>query len=502
LGVHDRIPFEYSTRGLEFLYHKTGVRLQGLTELRWAWKFNDLKPRIYYARGPSQYYDAKYIQQLFNKLIDTIPVCHKRERYFTSTIKLSADELFFIYDYESFTSCLEEIKQFSHALGDFFSGYHSTFIDTFQGPIIMDVGEMIHQWNRSCNIYPSFDSGKAVWESSESTLTEVTHSCGMLGVPGNISSCTLLHAVHLAILLVSLLCKVVGDDAAGSCMEEDYPSIFRLLTNIGKLEESKSVRFLDLSMEADLENTNDRAWHYLKRPINRLDNFVVSGDQVVWPSEGMIRNQIPSYRRGVRAGTDKDIRKKTAASLCSFVRQLRFIQVSAEEEEFCDRYISWAIETSGLGRDVDSDGCLLSYEFVYPTSLGSWRSFESMMQVWGHRVVTLPDPGLPSSEVARGRDIILRSNRALKLGRDLGYVSMAPRYMRVFGKDEPDLMKRVFFDKDRVDVFYDVVISWDIPEWLFDLISGNPSTHVPLDDYEDVFPYPESPSSSVETFEW
>jgi len=475
LHIHDRIPFEYSTRGLEYLYHHTGVRLTGITELRWAWKYNDLKPRIYYARGPELYYDAKYIQQLFNLLIDTIPVCHKRERYFTSTIKLTDEELFFIYDYESFTSCLEEVKRFCRALGIFFNGYHSTFIDTFRGPESRDVGDMILLWNETCNNYPSFDSGKAKWDRSEQEFQKVNHSCGMLGVPGNISSCTLLHSFHLAILLVSLLCKVVGDDAGGSCLEEDFPSIFKLLKNIGKVEQSKTVEFPSLSWSPELESTNDRPWHYLKRPINRIDNIVVTGSQVIWPSSGMILNNAPSYRRGVQVVSKRDLRRKTANALCFLVKQLRDHPLTEEEDRLARAFLDWAIRTSHLSREVDSSGALASYEVFYPTTLDTWMTFDSAMQVYSHRIVVLPDEeGQLSEEINPCQPLLMRSSKALKLAKDLGYVTMTPRYKRCFGKDDPELFERIFLG-ERISILYDVYILEDIPSWMLDLIRGMPS---------------------------
>jgi len=37
----------YSLWDCEKIYHRYGIEVSGRTEVRWAWKFNDLKPRIY-----------------------------------------------------------------------------------------------------------------------------------------------------------------------------------------------------------------------------------------------------------------------------------------------------------------------------------------------------------------------------------------------------------------------------------------------------------------------
>jgi len=58
-------PEEVTSRDLERWYYETGYQVGGITEMRWAWKFNDLKPRAYYCMGgqkdvPDYYVDAHY----------------------------------------------------------------------------------------------------------------------------------------------------------------------------------------------------------------------------------------------------------------------------------------------------------------------------------------------------------------------------------------------------------------------------------------------------------
>jgi hypothetical protein len=66
---------------VEKFYHINGEHPQGYTELRSVWRYNDLKPRCYYAMGPTHYQAAKYIQPIFNSLVDLFPVSHKRMRF-------------------------------------------------------------------------------------------------------------------------------------------------------------------------------------------------------------------------------------------------------------------------------------------------------------------------------------------------------------------------------------------------------------------------------------
>jgi hypothetical protein len=96
--------------GLEQLYHRYGIELDSPTEVKTAFKFHDIRPRVYYSRGPAQYYSSRYIQQFFNTLVDSFPVTHRYQRFLVTSIRLSIEDMLFIYDYSSFTSTLHEMQ--------------------------------------------------------------------------------------------------------------------------------------------------------------------------------------------------------------------------------------------------------------------------------------------------------------------------------------------------------------------------------------------------------
>lgn len=54
------IPDAWSLKEVERFYCHTGVTIDGPVEMRSSWKYNDLKPRIYYAQGPTVYSVSKY----------------------------------------------------------------------------------------------------------------------------------------------------------------------------------------------------------------------------------------------------------------------------------------------------------------------------------------------------------------------------------------------------------------------------------------------------------
>jgi hypothetical protein len=61
-GVHFTVTkrIHISTGDLETFYMETGQETSGPCEVRAAWKYNDLKPRIYYAIGASAYFSSKH----------------------------------------------------------------------------------------------------------------------------------------------------------------------------------------------------------------------------------------------------------------------------------------------------------------------------------------------------------------------------------------------------------------------------------------------------------
>jgi hypothetical protein len=59
---------KYTTIDAEIFYAEHGYLPPGACEVRYAWKFNDLKPRIYYAQGLSAYISSRYIHDVFDTL--------------------------------------------------------------------------------------------------------------------------------------------------------------------------------------------------------------------------------------------------------------------------------------------------------------------------------------------------------------------------------------------------------------------------------------------------
>jgi len=279
---------------VERVYVKTGVWLHGLTEMRSAWRGNDLKPRVYYARGASPHPACSVIQQIFNIFVDSLRITHRKLRFNLHELEgLTFEKMLFLYDYTSFTSSLHEIRNFTDKLAEYCRGTVVKVLDGKLGIVDKDLGELLHEYNRSCNMELDFDVSEIL--AVEDWI--LRHNCGALGLPGNISSCTLLHGIHLAFILDSLMRgKVVGDDAIGIFVDDEYEHFERSLLveeleNIGMVSEEKTEFF-------DGDDDERGSWKYTKRPIFRDGSFIGRGEILDWPSLDLVTDmRNPFHRR-------------------------------------------------------------------------------------------------------------------------------------------------------------------------------------------------------------
>lgn len=286
IDLHDICHTHIST----VVYSRTGFEPQGPTEMGWAFKYTDLRPRCYYARGPSDYYASRYIQQVFNVLVDSLFSTHRFSRYMTEEIQSTSSHTLFIYDYSSFTSTFHEVNNFIASLARFYRGHTIQVFDTREGFLSIDLGDYLDQYLKQCNTFVEFDIGRAHIDRSYSGPHILYHNTGMLGIPGNISSCTLAHGLHLSIILQSVyLSKCVGDDAIGASIPEPRQFVFPLLLNIGHFAMSKGETWGPEDDDIDGDNP-EKIWNYIKRPLCRIGGRPIQSRHLSFPPLGLLLN--------------------------------------------------------------------------------------------------------------------------------------------------------------------------------------------------------------------
>jgi hypothetical protein len=492
------LPKTHTLLDCEMLYHKEGIILPGATELRWAWKYNDLKPRVYYARGPSVYYASRYIQAVFNVILEAFPQVSKFERFSTSSIRIPETSRFFVYDYSSFTSTLEEIKSFLLNLADFYRGTEIQIVDTFHGLIRKDLGELLDEYNEVCSFYPEFDVSEISWDKikEEGPAEILNHTCGMLGVPGNISSCTLLHGLHLMLVLESLDCKCVGDDAAGVDDKDNQEWVDSNLSNIGKLETSKVENWRN--DEPVMERGDyHMGWNYIKRPIDRVDTRIHIGEQLVWPPICVMLQLTDKYHTQTRAMDSKQAYVKGCTMLRSFIVSLRSMPQKANEmeQEVITRYYHavWRLLVKKFG--THNVNCMMPTDPWVALDIDAWL-FQFRDKVIPHRALFKGG----EQEVVKSEVISLTQSPALSLARKLGYATVDPIIELHRVGSEPEIFRDLLLRESKSSFLYTVVIDDSIPAWLFKLVCSS----YELDDNYQPFhvEYPDVDPFSVLEDDW
>jgi hypothetical protein len=300
----------------------------------------------------------------------------------------------------------------------------------------------------------------------------------MLGVPGNISSCTILHGIHLAILLSSFCCKVVGDDALGAGpIADDIGEFVTLLSNIGDVSMAKTEWW-----RPEREQFGDilQTWHYTKRPINRLDTRVDVGWQAVFPSICMMLNITDSFHTSTPWISQRSHMKKVAGMLTSFARQFEEHVLTEIEHEFCTRFLRTVVKRSGLEDFTTSSGDKL----MFPRHIGR-EGFEAMMFEFRDTAKWLPVRADQSlyDEVEVNREVHGKMSKALRLAVDMGYgVAEQVRTLRIVGHCEDDIRDMV---SGRFIPLYSYCLSFSCPLWLVRLIREASHTGYTVDTHEE-----------------
>jgi hypothetical protein len=257
---------------VENLYHHYNIKLAGVAEIRQVWTKAHNTPRTYFAAGGTTYQASKYIQGIANILTSTLRTVDPRFRTNPARILLDGDDTYLrIYDLTGFTSNHSECKYFLNELANWCYGTPVNVVDVREGVVQHDLGDLISNYNLTCNHNASFS-----YEKIDKSLRYGYGShtrAGFLGVYGNISFSTYLHG---ACLLMSLFgedqANVAGDDAHYVQYRgyEYYNDIF-ILAN-GTFEESKVF-------------TSDQEGAVcLKRSVARVGDRVIPKPMIIFPS--------------------------------------------------------------------------------------------------------------------------------------------------------------------------------------------------------------------------
>jgi hypothetical protein len=237
---------------LEVLYAQEGVQIGGACEMRSSWKFNELKPRFYYAQGGRDYFAARYIKKLAVRLMESIHSTRVNVRrnpdYF---VECDPDDTIAIWDLSAFTSTLHELRFFLYWIarsiedrGDI----RIELLDYRDGIVWANASEMLDNYNETVNINSPFSIHRiidkyALHEDFEESDFEQQNS-GMLGVAGNIGFSTALHGYAIDQTAEPGKSCSVGDDALSARWDDPFETLFPHIQTIGHLHPEKTSLIL------------------------------------------------------------------------------------------------------------------------------------------------------------------------------------------------------------------------------------------------------------------
>jgi len=293
----------------------------------------------------------------------------------------------------------------------------------------------------------------------------------MLGVPGNISSCTLLHGIHLISVLQTFSVKVVGDDALGQIETGSLSAredLISLLSNIGDVSFSKTNWW---GPEEEGGFSRDYRWQYCKRPIDRIENRVYVGEMYTFPPVAIMLDWSDSFHTKIPTGS-RIRRKKTASQLLAFVRQFQGAQICDDEISLIDRFLRAIRVLSGIEEDPRfTDGGM-----IVPRRFSGPDVFTDLLESHWHCLVRL---GVPLSCVEqvpleKGQGYVGKKKPGLKLIQDMGHGEFEMVQSDFVVRDDPErFLGFVSGDVKASHLAYHGHVDIDTPDWMIELVTND-----------------------------
>jgi hypothetical protein len=259
------------------VYHETGYKVQGTCELRQKWYTHGAKPRTYVAMGGSAYSACRFLQDFFTEMVNLFPATNHITRLQPNRLILTWDDPdnhYRIYDLSSFTSNCKEQKKFIRALTEFFRGCMVVIVDEVLGPLEVDLGDLLEEYEDICVNEPEVSFERAFRNKYGEEADTVKHArASMLGIFGNLMTCTLAHYLLIAPCVTGdMEINIAGDD--GLVLETLINRYFldAAIGLVGDCAPDKTMRTDDISAVA------------LKRPIHEDPPTLYSGYNIIPPN--------------------------------------------------------------------------------------------------------------------------------------------------------------------------------------------------------------------------
>lgn len=253
----------------EYLYHTTGIKIEGHSEMRQKYYHSQLDPRTYFASGGSEFFLSKDIAKSWAVLCDFLEPCNRSLRTNPNRLTVPDNGYGLIYDLTSFTSNLHEHASFLYSLSNYCKYVPIRFMDATRGIIERDLKDLVYDEMLTVSL-PKYETkrGMIVYSSGEHNVA------GMLGVYGNIATATFIHAaVVLQTHQSTKELNIAGDDGLSCTTKSRENLVIDSIQLLGTLEQSKVYR------------TTEPGCLHLKKTIKQIGNKFVTYSNIVMPCE-------------------------------------------------------------------------------------------------------------------------------------------------------------------------------------------------------------------------
>jgi hypothetical protein len=451
---------EFSQVELERFYHEHGFELGGVCEIRQKWYRHGLKPRTYFAQGGESYQSSKYLQDVFNALVDFFISSNHTARLNPSRLRPADDEYCRIYDLSGFTSNEHEQLPFLKGLAKFCEGTMVKIVDSREGLVAADLGDLISEY-ALYNDEPKYSREKLL----DQDVAECRHTiASFLGVYGNLMTCTFPHAASLAYGVgSSSKVNVAGDDAHFLQRRGEEKKITPFIRANGVVERSKEF------------STDEEGAVCLKRGLVQEDNRLYQKMMIIWPSLAVTSFVLKGVHLPSQFG--RMFKSRGEARLALGTELLRFLQsLHWERADFdLDQVLDYlrALYTQ-TGFPPSGQLPQLGAPYLVPALP---EHPIDLLECPIRRLASLHYSGgvvlserLPRNEVEEiqfenagtGYEWFGHMSRKIVYFEKMGWVSSSPRKKLYTGLEGFDRLIKEFYDPD--PVVYEFVVICPIPE--------------------------------------
>lgn len=277
----DRHWKDYGTVDLEIYNYQEGIRVGGGLEMRRAWKYNDLKPRVYYCTGGDCYWESRYMKPVAVAAMEASAYTKVARRTDPTLVSynINGDQWMCLWDLYSFTTTLSELRYFLYWVARYAESNLRCrqnplrLFDWREGFIEKPVWELIDEYNEAVNVYAGVSLHRVVdmmgLDEEDADVQHTLVNSGALGVHGNIGFSTTYGLQAAATDGVQGTGVSVGDDAFK--FEDGDPRIKLIpgVRRIGILHEEKADILEPIEDPTETEFTK-----FVKRRLTRGEHTI------------------------------------------------------------------------------------------------------------------------------------------------------------------------------------------------------------------------------------